>query len=96
MCVTVVVKAMLYSANRPVLRSMHINRHIYSSSMQTFKHSYLTNGVLNQNDEQYCQKAKHSVSTNPRPVLGCPFFTINYLHTSKKKIIHDSRSNIDI
>ena len=42
-----------------------------------------------------CQKAKHSTSMNPLPVLACQFYKINYLHTSKNNLFQDSRSYIE-
>ena len=41
------------------------------------------------------KKAKHATSMNPLPILACPFFKTNYLHTSKNTLIQDSRSNIE-
>ena len=74
---------------------MHILRHIYSSSVQTFKDLYLTDDILNQINNSTVKNAKHSTSVKPLPVLACQLFKINYLRTSKNTPFQDSRSNID-
>ena len=62
---------------------MYILQHIYSSSMQTSKDLYLAGRVLNRNEQQCCQKAKHSTSINPLTNLACQLFNINYLQIWK-------------
>ena len=43
-----------------MLRSRHIYRHVFSSSLQTFKDLYPKDFVLNKNELRYCQKVKPS------------------------------------
>ena len=120
MRVTAVIKAMLHSVSRCILRCILMVYYItiqnvifcYAVTAHIVFHAYLPTCLLliYENFQRFIakgfcyrskrimvvKKSKHQTSMNTLPVLGSQFFKINYLHTSKITLFHNSRANIDI